>query len=443
MRGEVASVSARIEGASGTKAVRSIAGAQSAKKSLGATENLRQPRQMVRSKNQMRFRGTTLIALWMCSGCASVTEKDSAVPPVQAHAWTVKEITSLIPKRVQHRKAWAEAVSHALEAHDLGRTLPRVCAVLAVIEQESGYRADPVVPGMSKLVEDRLRAYARRLGGVGEALFQELLGMRVGAEKKTIETRLRALRTERDVDRLFRDMVEHAETEFPRTLKLARWVGKQVPEVELERLNPITTAGSMQVSVRFAQQLGEGRGLTHDEVREQLYTLDGGVYYGTARLFDDEASYPESIFRFADYNAGRYASRNAALQEQLSMLTGQTLRLDGDVLAYRKDGTTLPKRTQTLDAMLRMRQLYGLKISERQIKADAHKEKSADFESTQTYRAIKRLYQKQTGTAPVYARVPELELSSPKIRRKLTTNWFASNVQRRYASCLQRAGARM
>ena len=52
------------------------------------------------------------------------------------------------------------------------------------------------------------------------------------------------------------------------------------------------------------------------------------------------------LFRFADYNAGVYASRNAALQGQVARLTGTKLALDGDLLAYEKDGepeTTSPR----------------------------------------------------------------------------------------------------
>jgi hypothetical protein len=76
-----------------------------------------------------------------------------------------------------------------------------------------------------------------------------------------------------------------------------------------------------------------GATLDDAELRELLYTRAGGVRFGTATLIGYVAHYDDIRFRFADYNAGVYASRNAAGQTMLSDLTGITLVPDGDVLA--------------------------------------------------------------------------------------------------------------
>ncbi|HEX7769907.1 MAG TPA: DUF1615 family protein, partial [Dokdonella sp.] len=36
---------------------------------------------------------------------------------------------------------------------------------------------------------------------------------------------------------------------------------------------------------------------------------------------------------------------------------------------------------------------------------------------------------------------PRIDLESPKFTRKLTTEWFANRVQRRYQDCVNRAFA--
>ena len=67
------------------------------------------------------------------------------------------------------------------------------------------------------------------------------------------------------------------------------------------------------------------------------------------------------------------------------------------------------------------------------------KEKEKSFENTQTYIAVKKLYKTKTGKEPIYAIMPQVIISGPKLSRDYNTNWFASRVNGRYETCMQRA----
>lgn len=394
------------------------------------------------SRRGWRARGTWLALGAVCALAACAprgTGTKPSVPPPPSLG--VAQVAALIPPKVKDREGWARDVLAALEAESLPPEPPAVCAVLAVIEQESGFQADPAVPGLAKLVRQRLDAEAGRLGVVGRTVLAEVLSAKAPGQSRTFDARLRAVRTERDLDRLFRDMLAHYEREYPKTYAAMDLASALFGEEGLEARNPVTTAGSMQVSVRYAMEKA-GEDADPVEVRESLYTRAGGVRYGTARLLGFEAAYEAPLFRFADYNAGFYASRNAALQAQVSRLTGIPLATDGDLQRYDKEGEPRDEDSQSLKALLAFRQRHAPELSERRVRRDVRKEKEADFESTDTYAAVKRAYARETGEAPVYARLPDVTLKSPKLRGERTTAWFARSVDAHYQQCQARYRAR-
>lgn len=78
-------------------------------------------------------------------------------------------------------------------------------------------------------------------------------------------------------------------------------------------------------------------------------------------------------------------------------------------------------------------------MTPRQIRDDLKKEKEKKFEDTQTYLAVQKLYQNKTKKEPIYATMPQVVISGPKLSRDYNTNWFASRVNGRYETCMQRA----
>jgi hypothetical protein len=143
------------------------------------------------------------------------------------------------------------------------------------------------------------------------------------------------------------------------------------------------------------------------------------------------------LYRFADYNAGRYSSRNAAVQALLVQLTGQKIDPDGDLLRY-KGGEPVSPRTEPSQAWRALLALQAeLGVNAAQIERDLKLEKRFEFEQSPTYRRLYQLADKR-GLRPPREQLPDIDLNSPKISRKLTTAWFADRCEARYRTCLAR-----
>jgi hypothetical protein len=346
---------------------------------------------------------------------------------------TVSEIAALVRPGTDDPESWARDVHAALVG---ARQIPdrdHVCQVLAVIEQESGYEADPAVEGLGGIVDDGIDEALSSLGPLRGPTRKALLDHAPPGETRTFEQRIAKVRTEQDVDRLFRDVVAYHRTKAPKLAHLAELLFPRL----LERYNPIATAGSMQVSVAWAQAIGREEGLDPQSVREQLYTQSGGIHYGVRRLFDG-ADYDEPIFRFADYNAGVWSSRNAAFQIHVGTVTGLDVVPDGDLLVYDERGRPTSDDGQTMSALLAWRLQRAPDLSEGRLRRDVRKEKEEAFEKTETWERVRADFEALKQRPPKYAFIPDVALESPKLSKGRTTRWFAERVQARYESCLAR-----
>ena len=348
-------------------------------------------------------------------------------------------IAALIPGHVRDRGGWSEAIANALAANEVPLERTTACAVIAVIAQESGFDADPAVPGLAAIAAARIDHYKAKLGPLGDPVFDRLLSGRAPDDARPFRARLARLRTERDADLLFRDLLAYYEVNHPALFTAAEWAGKLTDLDGLAALNPITTAGSMQVSVRFAEEWArehKGRTATPGGVRDALYTLPGGVYYGTARLLAYPVQYDRALFRFADYNAGLYASRNAAVQAQLSQLSGRKLTLDGDLLSYDRSGRPRDEESESERAVQAFAQRYAPQLYAGAIRRDLLGEKTLGFEGTETYQAIKTVASHKLGHLAGYATLPQVAVMSPKLKGTHSTAWYAQSVDRRYQTCV-------
>ena len=342
----------------------------------------------------------------LLGGCSSAPPRERPVDPDVARA----EIRARIPPALANRDGWAIDMFAAFEALELRPTPRNICAVVAVIQQETGFQVDPAVPGLPAMARREIDERAARYH-IPAALVNLALNTR-SPDGRSYAERLRQARTERALSDMFEDFIG------------AVPLGGQL----FADLNPVRTGGPMQVSIAFAEAQVKTKTYPYpltDGVRHEVFTRRGGLYFGIAHLLDYPVSYDSMLYRFADFNAGHYASRNAAFQQAVSVLGKTRLAIDGDLL---REGSDVPSQTE-----LAVRRL-GLGLGERQIRRDLERGTGHEFEQTELYRKVFEMADARA-SAP-RALVPNIRLQSVKISRKLTTEWFAQRVDGRYRRCL-------
>jgi len=195
------------------------------------------------------------------------------------------------------------------------------------------------------------------------------------------------------------------------------------------------------VSVDFAEAHAQADGYPYEvrtSVRHEVFTRRGGLYFGIAHLLAYPANYDQHLYRFADFNAGRWASRNAAFQQAVSRLAGIPLALDGDLLRQGVRSDDPPGPTERAVRAVGA----SLGLDDAAIRQALAQGKTHAFERTPLYRRVFELADRAGATAAPRAVLPQIDLSGPKISRKLTTAWFAHRVNERMQRCMAReAGA--
>jgi len=354
-----------------------------------------------------------IAALLLLAGCVGQRSEE---PAPRAPAEVRAEIVRLLPAKTVDRQGWATDIYAAFAAQNISPTTQNLCSVLAVTEQESTFQVDPVVPGLGKIARDEIdrRAAKAHIPGL---LVSGALRLN-SPNGKTYNDRLNAARSEKELSGIFDDFIGMAP------------MGKTL----FGGFNPVHTGGPMQVSIDFAEKHARDYPYPVDgSIRHEVFTRRGGMYFGTAHLLGYPVSYQQPLYRFADFNAGWYASRNAAFQNAVSRASGIPLALDGDLVRY---DSIMPGTTEL--AVRTLGKQIGLRnptIHEQLEKGD-----SLAFENTELYQRVFALAEKAEGRTLPRAVLPGIVLQSPKITRKLTTAWFAKRVDERYQRCMARAG---
>jgi len=363
-----------------------------------------------------------LLATLILAGCSTQgtlsqkeadAEKEKALEQQQNKPMDVANVVRrTIPASVKDREGWAQDLATTFSSQKLSPTLENICSVLAVAQQESNYQSDPVVPGLNKIAWKEIDKRAERMH-IPTMLVHTALKI-PSPNGKSYSERLDNVRTEKELSAIFDDFIGMV----PMGQKL------------FGSLNPVRTGGPMQISVAFAEQHTDGYPWKMEgTVRQEVFSRRGGLWFGTYHLLNYPANYTAPIYRFADFNAGLYASRNAAFQNAISKATGVKLALDGDLILYgSSDAGTTELAARKLGASLGM--------SDRDIRRQLERGDSDRLEETKLYREVYRLAEKKSGKTLPREVLPGIKLESPKITRNLTTAWFAKRVDDRRAACM-------
>jgi hypothetical protein len=368
----------------------------------------------------LRRPSSWLIAL-ACLGAAALAGCESEVKPegprlspAEAHAL----IDRLLPPKIPERGAWVTDIYAAFSSIGIATTPEHICEVAAVAGQESGFEPNPVIPGLPAIAMKEIDQRAEH-AGVPTLMVHAALHL-PSPDGRSYSERIENARTELDLDEIYEDLVNVV----------------PLGNLFLADRNPIRTAGPMQVSVSYAENYARSHPYPYPvphTLRREVFTLRGSVYFGTAHLLDYPAQYDQPLYRFADYNAGQYASRNAAFQNVLSLASGIPLVADGELL--RLDSGGPPTSTELAARVLGKR----IDLDDSDVHDDLQHGRGADFEQTELYQRVFGLAEKLEGHPLPRAQVPQIELKGPKISRHLTTAWYAGRVDWRYRSCMERA----
>lgn len=366
----------------------------------------------------MTFTGSVRLAVLLClaslAACTRPLVREPPIDPDVARA----EIVRRIPAATPNRDGWAVDMFAAFEALSIRPTPANICAVVAVVEQESTFQANPPVPDLASIARREIDARAKRF-----RIPQFMVNAALSVKSPTGESylaRLQKVKTEQELSMLFADFIGMVP------------LGHQL----FGSLNPVRTGGPMQVSIAYAEDHAADKRYPYPingSVRDEVFTRRGGLYFGIAHLLDYPADYPDMLFRFADFNAGHYASRNAAFQNAVGKLAKTKLVLDGDLLIH---GASEPSKTE-----LAVRSLSAeIDMDERAIRRDLQRGSDQDFAGSELFERVFALADKRLKGPVPRAVMPSIRLQSPKITRKLTTEWFATRVDARYERCLTRGG---
>ena len=159
------------------------------------------------------FKSMSILALSISlSACGNGSWWSKDEPTMEA-----EQIKKAIPPRVNERQSWANDIYDISDQLGIPTTKENVCTIVAVVDQESNFVADPHVPGLGekavKEVQGRLEEKFKDklgdgIGGTVAGYFQDVLKNQPSPEDNYL-SQMRRVQTERELDELYREIFDY------------------------------------------------------------------------------------------------------------------------------------------------------------------------------------------------------------------------------------------
>ena len=327
-----------------------------------------------------------------------------------------------LPDSVKDRAGWSTDIYAAFASLDIAPTPDNVCAAVAVIAQESSFQVDPAVPGLAahRAQGDRQaarerrhpEARARRRARAAVVERQELRrAPRRGEDGAAAERAVRGLHRARAV----RQVVSGRSQSGAHRRSDA---GQHRVRRDLRGGEPLPVSRRRQHSPRGVHA-PRRRVLRHRAPARLSRSLHRGssIASPTSTPGTTRAATRRSRTRSRRHRAYRSSSTAICLRYE----SGQPAREPGSTeLATRVLARRIDMDNAGHSPRSRARERGGLRARRG------------------LYVRVFALADRRSGKPVPRAVVPRIPLNSPKITRKLTTEWFAGRVDSRYRDCLRR-----
>ncbi|MFD2013250.1 DUF1615 family protein [Acinetobacter vivianii] len=128
-----------------------------------------------------------------------------------------EQIKKVLPPRVNDRESWSQDIFDIMQQLSIPKSKQNVCSIVAVVDQESNFVADPAVPGLgekavqeinTRLKEKFEAKLGETIGGTVAGYFEDVLKNQPSPENNYM-SQMRKVKTERELDLLYREIFDY------------------------------------------------------------------------------------------------------------------------------------------------------------------------------------------------------------------------------------------